>query len=252
MAEKIQLLVDNREVTGKRVKFLRQKGVVPVHLFGHNLKSLALQGDVAGLQKALSQAGRTRLIELKVGKSDQSHNVMVREIQKDPIRGNLIHIDLYEVNMAEKIKVEVPIVFIGESPALKIRENMLTQDLNSLHVECLPDKIPDKIQVDISVMKEVDDAIRVKDLSLPEVAILNDPGVMIAKISIRPVEVVEEVKPAAAAVAAEGEAPVEGEAKGEAKPEAKAGAAKPEAKGGAVKPEAKGGAAKPEAKPEKK
>lgn len=231
MAEKIELKVDKREVLGKKVKFLRSKGIVPVHLFGHNVESVSLQGDAAGLQKVISQAGRTRLIELKVGKSTKNHNVMVREVQKDPIRGGLIHVDLYEVNMAEKIKVEIPIVLIGESPALKIRENMLSRDLNTLHVECLPEKIPDKIQVDISVMKEVDDAIRVKDIVLPDVTILNDPGVLIAKISIRPVEVVEEVKPAVEAVA-EGAAPAaaEGEAKGESKTEAKTGAAKAEAK----------------------
>ncbi len=233
MAEKIELKVDKREVTGKKVKFLRNKGIIPVHLFGHNVDSQTLQGEAGTLQKVLSHAGRTRLIELKVGRSTKTHNVMVREIQKDPIRGDLIHIDLYEVNMAEKIRVEVPIVLTGESPALRIRENMLSQDLNTLHIECLPDKIPDKIQIDISVMKEVDDAVRVKDLVLNEVTILNDPDVLITKISIRPIEVVEEVKPAAEAVAAEGAAPAEaaeGEAKGEAKTEAKTGAAKAEAK----------------------
>jgi large subunit ribosomal protein L25 len=238
MAEKIELKVENRETTGKRVKFLRNKGVVPVHLFGHNLDSLTLQGDAATLHKVISQAGRTRLINLKVGKSDKTHNVMVREIQKDPIRGSLIHVDFYEVNMAEKIRVEVPIVIIGESPALKLRENMLYQDLSTLHIECLPGKMPDRIQVDISVIKEAEDAVRVKDIQIPDVVIMNDPDLVIAKVSVRPVEVIEEVKPAAVAAegaAAEGAAPegaaeAKGEAKGESKTEAKTGAAKAEGK----------------------
>ncbi len=163
---------------------------------------------------------------------------MVREVQKDPIKGNLIHVDFYEVNMAEKIKVEVPIVLIGESPALKIRENMLNQNLNSLTIECLPDKMPDQIQVDISIIKEVDQAVHVKDIVLPkDVAIMNDPDLVIAKVSLRPIEVVEEVKPVAVAAegaevaaAAEGAAEAKGEAKGETKTEAKTGAAKAEAK----------------------
>jgi large subunit ribosomal protein L25 len=236
VAEKIELKVDKREVTGKRVKFLRSKGVVPVHLFGHNVESLTLQGDAARLGKIISQAGRTRLIDLKVGKSTKSHNVMVREIQKDPIRGNLIHVDFYEVNMAEKIKVEVPIMMTGESPALKIRENMLYQTLNSLHIECLPDKMPDRVQVDISVLTEVDQSIHVKDIKIPDVAILNEPDLVIAKVSLRPIEVVEEVKPVAAAEGAEvaGAAAEGAEAaeagKGEAKTEARTGAARPEAK----------------------
>jgi large subunit ribosomal protein L25 len=244
MADKIELKVEKREVTGKKVRFLRNKGVVPVHLFGHNLDSLTLQGDAAVLGKVLARAGGTRLIDLKVGKSTKGHNVMVREVQKDPIRGNLIHVDFYEVNMHEKIRVEVPIAIVGESPALKIRENMLYQTLNSLHIECLPDKMPDRIQVDISIIKEVDQAVHVKDIAIPEVTILNDPDLQIAKVSLRPVEVVEEVKPVAVAEGAEAVAgaPAEGEAKAETKGEAK----------GEAKTEAKTGAAKAEAKTEKK
>jgi large subunit ribosomal protein L25 len=250
MAEKIELKVEKREVTGKRVKFLRQKGVVPVHLFGHNVESMALQGEAMVLGKVLSQAGRTRLIDLKVGRSQKNHNVMVREVQRDPIRGSLMHVDFYEVNMAEKIRVEVPISIVGESPALKVRENMLYQTLNSLLIECLPDKMPDRIRVDISAIKEVDQAIHVKDIVLPEVTVLNEPDLQIAKVSLRPVEVVEEVKPAA--VAAEGaEAAGEAAAGAEAKTDTK-GETKADAKAGAAKPEAKAGAAKAEAKPEKK
>jgi large subunit ribosomal protein L25 len=239
MAERIELKIDKREVLGKKVKFLRNKGVVPVHLFGHNVESLSLQGDAATLGKVISQAGKTRLIDLKVGRSQKTHNVMVREIQRDPIRGGLIHIDFYEVNMAEKIKVEVPVVIVGESPALKIRENMLYQTLSSLIVECLPDKMPDRVPVDISSIIEVEQAVHVKDVSIPDVSILNDPDLVIAKVSLRPIEVVEEVKPAEAVVegaeaegaAAEGaEAEEKGEAKGEARAEAKPGAAKAESK----------------------
>jgi large subunit ribosomal protein L25 len=235
MAEKIELKVEKREVQGKKVRFLRNKGVVPVHLFGHNIDSLSLQGDAVILHKVLSQAGKTRLIDLKVGKSQKAHNVMVREVQKHPTKGSLLHVDFYEVNMAEKIRVEVPIVLIGESPALKIRENMLNQNLNSLTIECLPEKMPDRINVDISALQEVDQAVHVKDVILPEVVIMNDPDLVIAKVNLRPIEVVEEVKPAAGAEAAAAEAaaaePGEGaESKAAPGAEVKAGAAKPEAK----------------------
>jgi large subunit ribosomal protein L25 len=237
MAEKIELKVDKREVLGKKVRFLRNNGIVPVHLFGHDVESQSLQGDAMTLNKVLAHAGHTRLIDLKVGKSKKAHSVMVREVQKDPVRGSLIHVDFYEVNMAEKIKVEVPIVLVGESPALKIRENMLNQNLNTLTIECLPDKMVDQIQVDISSIQEVDQAVHVKDIVLPDIAILNDPDLVIAKVSLRPVEVVEEVKPAEAVVAegaeaaaAGAEGAAEGEAKGETKTEAKTGAAKAEAK----------------------
>ena len=237
MAEKIELKVDKREVLGKKVRFLRNNGIIPVHLFGQNTESQALQGEAMTLSKVLAHAGHTRLIDLKVGKSKKAHNVMVREVQKDPVKGSLIHVDFYEVNMAEKIKVEVPIALIGESPALKIKENMLNQSLNTLTIECLPDKMVDQIQVDISVIKEVDEAVHVKDIVLPDITILNDPDLVIAKVSLRPIEVVEEVKPEEVAVPAEGaeaapaaEGAAEGEVKGETKTESKTGAARAEAK----------------------
>jgi large subunit ribosomal protein L25 len=243
MAERIELKIEDREVTGKNVKFLRNKGVVPVHLFGHNLPSKALQGDSATVVKAIAFAGHTRLINLKVGSDPQNHVVMVKEVQKNPIKGNLLHVDFYEVNMAEKIKVEVPIALVGEAPALKIRENMLYQTLNSLHIECLPENMPDKIQVDISGIVEVDQAIHVRDVVLAGVTILNDSDVQIVKVSLRPVEVVEE-KPVAAAAAVEGAAPAEGAAAA-APAEGAKGAAAP-AKGAAAP--AKAAAPKAEAK----
>jgi large subunit ribosomal protein L25 len=246
MAERIELKVEKRAVLGKKVKFLRNKGVVPVHLFGHNVESASLQGDAVVLGKVVSQAGHTRLINLKVGESEKNRAVMVREVQKDPIKGNLLHVDFYEVNLAEKIKVEVPILIVGESPALKIRENMLYQTLSSLHIECLPDKMPDRIRVDISAIVEVDQAIHVKDVVLPDVTILNDGDLTIVKVSLRPIEVVEEVKPTAAEVAAaEGAVPAEGAAEGaapaagEAKADAKAPAGKADAKAPAAKAEKK-------------
>jgi len=236
MAERIELKVDKREVLGKKVRFLRNNGIVPVHLFGNNVESHALQGEAATLSKVLAHAGRTRLIDLKVGKTKKAHSVMVREVQKDPVKGSLIHVDFYEVNMSEKIKVEVPIVLIGESPALKIKDNMLNQNLNTLTIECLPDKMVDRIQVDISVLKELDEAVHVKDIVLPDITIMNDPDLVIAKVSLRPQEVVEEVKPAEAVIAEGAEAApaaegaAETEAKGEAKTESRTGAAKAEAK----------------------
>jgi large subunit ribosomal protein L25 len=233
MAERIELKIEDREVTGKKVKFLRNKGTVPVHLFGHNVPSKTLQGDAVTLGKAVAHAGHTRLINLKIAGDSENRVVMVKEVQKNPIKGNLLHVDFYQVNMAEKIRVEVPIALVGESPALKIRENMLMHSMFSLHIECLPDKMPDNIPVDIGLIKEVNQAVYVRDVVMPDITIMNDPDLTIAKVTLRPVEVVEEKPVAAAAV--EGAAPAEGAAaaapaEGAAKPDAKAAAPKAEGK----------------------
>ena len=193
--EQIELQATNREILGRKVRFLRRQGILPVHLFGHDVESLALQCDTAQFQRVLAQAGKTRLISLKLDKARRPRNVVVREIQRDPRTGELLHVDFYQVRMAEKMKVEVPIVLVGEAPALKSKENMLLHELNSLTIECLPDQIPANIEVDMSSLAEAEQAIRVKDVVLDkEVTILNDPEHLIVKISLRPrvEEVVEE------------------------------------------------------------
>ena len=191
--DQIELTVSNREILGKKVRFLRRQGITPAHLFGHGIESMALQCDTVGLRHVLAEAGKTRLINLKVDSEKKSHTAMVREVQLEPRTGEIIHVDFYQVQMAEAIKVEVPIILIGEAPALKQKENMLVHELSTLTVECLPAKIPDSIEVDITSLTEADQAVRVKDIKLDEgVSILHDPEVFLARISSRPREEVEE------------------------------------------------------------
>ncbi len=192
--EQIELHTDTREILGKKVRFLRRQGIIPVHLFGHDIESVALQCDTTQLQQVLAQAGKTKIISLKYDKTKKPRNVMVREIQRNPVTGELLHVDLYQVRMAEKIKVDVPIVLVGEAPALKLKENMLAQELHSLTIECLPDQIPASIELDLSSLTEAEQAIQVKDITLGEgITVLNDPEHIVVKISLRHVEKVEEV-----------------------------------------------------------
>jgi len=202
--EQIELQATTREMFGKKVRFLRRQGIIPIHLFGHNVESVALQCDAARLQRVLAQAGKTRLINLKLDRAKRPRNVVVREVQRDLRTGGLLHVDFYQLRMAEKIKVDVPIVLVGEAPALKSKENTLSQELNSLTVECLPKQIPANVGVDLSPLTEAGQAIRVKDLVLDEeVTILSNPEVLVVKVNLRPREkVVEEVVAEEAAEAA--------------------------------------------------
>ncbi len=212
--EQIEIQVAPRSVLGKKVRFLRRDGYVPVHVFGHNVESVALQTDAAQLHRVLAQAGKTRIISLKVDQGSEPRNVMVREVQRNPMTGELIHVDFYQVAMEEKIKAAVPIVLIGQAPALKIKDNMLVQVLNNITVECLPALCPASIEVDLSSLVEARQEVKVKNISLPaEIAIVNDPEATIARIVIQRVEKEEEVVAAAAAAAPEAAA-------GEAAPEA--------------------------------
>ena len=209
--DKIELKVVNREILGKKVKHLRRQGITPVHVFGHGIESLALQCDTKELERVLSQAGQTRLVNLKLAKEKKPRTVVVREFDRDWRRGQLVHVDFYQVRMEEKLRLEIPIVLIGEAPALKSKTNMLDHELGTLTVECLPAKIPNSFEVDISSLAELDQAIRVKDITLDkDITVLNNPDLVVAKISLRPVEKVEE-KVVEEAVAAEAEAEAKAE-----------------------------------------
>ena len=193
--DQIELKVTRRDVLGKKVRFLRRQGITPVHLYGHGIESVALQCDTSQLQGVLAEAGQTRLINLKFGGERRPRTVVVREVQKGIRPGELYHVDFYQVQMAEMMKVDVPIILVGESPVLKSRENMLSQDLNVLNIQCLPTNMPASIEIDTSVLIEIDQAIRVKDIELDEeITVLNDPELVVARIIVRPVEKVEEVE----------------------------------------------------------
>jgi len=192
--DKIELKVANREILGKKVKHLRRQGITPVHLFGHGIESLALQCDTGQLERVLAQAGQTGLISLKLGREKNPRTVMVRDFDREWRRGQLLHVDFYQVRMEEKIKLEVPVVLVGEAPALKSKDNMLEHELETLTIECLPAKIPASIEVGINSLTETGQAVRVKDIAVDkDVTVLNDPELVVVKISFRPVEKVEEV-----------------------------------------------------------
>ena len=191
--DKIELETTKREVVGKKVRFLRRQGIVPAHLFGHGIESMALQCDAAKLQQVLAKAGETKVISLKLDNEKRPRSVLAREVQVDSLKGGLLHVDFYQVKKAEKVKVEVPITLVGEAPALESRANMLMQELDTLTVECLPAKIPASVELDISSLTEAEQMVRVKSIELAKgVTILNDPELVVVKISSRPVKVMAE------------------------------------------------------------
>lgn len=201
-----------RDILGKKSRFLRRQGITPTHIFGHNIKSLALQCDTAKLQRIIAQAGTTRLIALEIDGDKQPRSVFIREIQKDEVRGRLLHVDFFQVLKTEKIKADIPLVLVGEAPAMQIKGRMLTHALTSISIECLPDKLPPQIEIDLSPLEEIEQAIYVSNIKLsPDITLLTDPTQLIVKVS--EVEVEEEE------VVAKVEAEVEAEEVAEEKPE---------------------------------
>lgn len=188
-----ELKVSRREITGKKVKVLRREGVTPLNLYGPNIESASLQVETASLKRLLSKAGRNALISLKVEGDRKPKMVMVRDIQHDPLDDALLHVDFFQVEMTHKVRADVPIHFVGEAPAAKSRRAMLIESLTELHVEALPADLPRHFEVDMSVLEEIDQAIHVRDIVLPEgVEVLTDPEHVIVKVMEAKVEVIEE------------------------------------------------------------
>ncbi len=219
--EGLTLKASKREVLGKKTRFLRRQGITPAHLFGHGLDSLALQCDTPKLQRTIARAGMTRLITLDIEGDKQPRSVFIREIQREPSTGELFHVDFYQVKKTEKIRVDVPIILVGEAPAMKEKGRILTFSLTSLSVECLPDKLPPQIEVNLNPLEEIEQAIFVRDITLsPDVTVLTDSDQMVVKVSEARVEVEEVVAEEVVAEEAVAEE-VKAEAPTEEKPEEK-------------------------------
>jgi len=156
------------------------------------------------------RSGRTHLVDLLV--DGRTEKVLVREIQTHPRRLGPIHVDFYQVNLTEKIHVEVPVHLTGESAAVKRGDADILQPIHALEVECLPTDIPEAFEVDLTPLAEIESEFRVSEINVPKgVNVLADPEELVVKIvHKREMKVEEEVPAAEAAVVAEGEAAAEG------------------------------------------
>lgn len=192
--EEIAINVTEREVTGKKVKQLRRQGLVPAVLYGRRVSPVSLTAPRRQLEQIVAQAGSTRLIKVYIGDAATPRNVLVRDVQRDSLSGALMHVDLYEVSMADKITTEIPIILLGKAPAVDMGIGILVRGLSSVQVQCLPGDLIPEITVDISGLTEVHKGITVADLKLGEaLTLLTNTEEMIATIAPMGREEVEEV-----------------------------------------------------------
>ena len=213
--QELKIKATKRDVLGKKTRFLRRQGIIPAHLFGHSLESQAIQCDSNELIKVLAHAGTTRLISLKVEGDKDARTVFVREIQRDALSRQLLHVDFFQVRKGEKMTMDVPIVLVGEAPAMKGKGRILSRGINVLSIECLPEKVPPQIEVDISVLIELEQSLHVKDIVLdPDITVVNDPELLVVKVSELTIAVEEEKPVVEEEVVAEGEEGAEAKAEG--------------------------------------
>lgn len=235
---KLKIKAEKRKTTGRKVKKLREKGILPANIYGKKVKSLSVQVPLEDFLKTFEEVGETGLVTLQV--NGETRPVLIHNVQTDPITDVPIHADFLQVNLKEKVTATVPVETAGEVPAEKTGTGIMVQQISEVEVEALPTDLPEKFVVDVSKLAEVDDAILVKDLAVDrdKTKILADPEEIVVKIE--PPAKEEEVVPAPEAEVAEEEVAEE------APEEAAAGEEKTKEK------EAEGVAAPEEATKEKK
>lgn len=217
---RIELEVRPRSVLGKKVKALRREGLTPANIYGHNVESQAVQVPTEELRHVLKSAGRNEIVYLRLDGEDP-RPTFVRDIQQNPVTDAILHIDFFQISLREKLKADVPIHLVGLAPAVDTYGGILMHGLDHVSVEALPTEVPSFIEIDVSSLAEINQALHVSDLELPEgVTLLTDVEQVIAKVAPPAVEPEPEVEEEAEEEV-EGEAAEEGaeEAAPEAAPE---------------------------------
>jgi large subunit ribosomal protein L25 len=213
------LAAASREVTGKKVAYLRRDGRLPAVVYGRGLESASVSVDAHEFETLRRHAGANTLVDLSVD-GEKPAPVLVHGVQLHRVTRKPLHVDLYVVRMTEELTVDVPLVAEGDSEAVETLGGTLLHVAEHVRVRALPDHLPQSIHYSIASLLTFDDLIHVSDLVIPSDAmLLTDPGEIVAKVLPPRVEEVEEVAPAAEGEAAEGEAgegeAAEGAAEGE-------------------------------------
>jgi large subunit ribosomal protein L25 len=203
------LTAEPREITGKASRKVRRQGLIPGIVYGHKIEPQSVQVSKKEFDHVYLRAGSTSLVDLSVGEGSTPRKVFIHEVQRNAVSHDPIHIDFMVVNLLEEMTVSVPVVLVGESPAVERNEGLLIHQTEHINLRALPMNIPPSIEADISGLDEVGKAIHVSDLTLPEnVTLLTPEDELVARIN--EMRIVEEPE-----VETEGEAPeAEGEGEG--------------------------------------
>jgi len=208
---KLELHAVPRVEKGPKTKSLRRKGIIPAVLYGYNVQAESLSVSEVDFKKIYKQAGASSVVTVVVdhkGKKEE-HPCLIYDVALDPLKNKPTHVDFYRVNMEEKITATVPLVFIGESPAVKFLKGILVKNAHEVEVEALPAKLPKEITVDISKLAAFGDVVMVKDVSVEKDVVIrghaDDVLASVTEPRAEEAKVEKEETPDLAAIKTEGE-----------------------------------------------
>lgn len=179
--KKFTLNGQKRTELRRKVRKMRREGQIPATVYGNKVKSESLTIAASDFKHTYNEAGETGLVELSV--DGKVRPVLIHHVQRDPVKGTILHVEFHQVDLKVKVKASVPLELVGESPAAAQKLGVVLTLLATLEVEALPAEIPEKIEVDISGLTEVDQESRVSDLTVPNgVTVVTDGSVSVVKI----------------------------------------------------------------------
>jgi len=204
MTQTIKLTAKSRIAKNGKAKKMIADSLIPAVIYGPGIKSRTLKVKRHDFERVFELAGEANLIDLIID-DEKPVKVIVKDIQRDTIKNNLIHIDFYQVDMSKKITAEIPLNFVGESRAVRELGGVLVKNINSIEVKCLPGNLVDHIDVDLSSLNSLGDCLRVEDIKLPNgMQPTSETGEMVASVIEPKKEEEEEAKEAAEEVTDEG------------------------------------------------
>tara|TARA_Y100001936_G_scaffold131794_1_gene128845 strand:+ start:922 stop:1578 length:657 start_codon:yes stop_codon:yes gene_type:complete len=185
------LQIQKRTIEGKKVKTLRTQGITPIHLYGNGVESSSMQADFKDLINVLNQSGFSVPITLNDGKNDIL--VFARNVQRHPLTEEILHVDFQVVSKDDEVEIEVPINLTGESPAVKNFGGILIKLLETIRISSKVDRVPESIDLDISVIESLEQSLLVNEIEVGEgVKIITDQTFAIARVIPPRIEVEEE------------------------------------------------------------
>lgn len=187
----IKLNAKIRKETGKKTSAIKKAGKIPAVVYGHKIKNVLLEVDYQEFSKVFSKTGESSLVELNVEGEKEKRLVLIHEIQIDPVTDKFLHVDFFQPSLKEEVQVKVPLVFEGDSPAVKDLGGTLVKNISELEIKALPQNLPHEVKVSISGLKTFEDHILVKDLILSkDIKVLIGAGEIV--VSVAPPSKVEE------------------------------------------------------------
>ena len=202
MAQQREFEVTRRSVFGKQTKRLRREGKIPGNVYGHGQEPIPVQFDGHTFERLTHARGLRGIVVLK-GLGSSVETVLVRHIQREPIKDNILHVDFTRVSMDERIEARIPLHFVGDAPGVKLAGGLLLYLVEALAVECRAAEIVDALEVDITKLTDIDSIMYAREVELPaNYTLFTDPEEPIIKVAA-PRTRLPEAEPAEVAAPAE-------------------------------------------------